>query len=117
MNKFIKGFQFAINGIFVAFKEQLNLKVHAGAASLIILAAIFFKITSLEWIILVIAITSVITFELINTAIEYVVDLVSPQQNPIAGKIKDIAAGAVLVASIGALVIGFLIFSKYIFNF
>ena len=115
MLKFLKSFQYAWKGIITAFKEQLNLKIHFGAAILVVVCGIYFQVNLTEWAILVLTISFVITLELVNTAIEYLVDLVSPHQNPLAGKVKDIAAGAVLVASIGALLIGLLIFSKYIF--
>jgi diacylglycerol kinase len=116
MIKFLKSFQFAFKGIAVAFKEQLNLKIHAMATLLIFGLGFYFKITTTEWLVLLLTISLVIGLELINTAIEYIVDLVSPEQNPLAGKIKDVASGAVLVGAIGALVIGILIFSKYIFS-
>lgn len=116
MIKFLKSFQFAFKGVAVAFKEQLNLKIHAVATLLVFGLGFYFKITTTEWLFLLLTTSLVIGLELINTAIEYIVDLVSPEQNPLAGKIKDVAAGAVLIASAGAFVIGVIIFSKYIFS-
>jgi diacylglycerol kinase len=116
MSRFLKSFRFAFKGIAVAFKEQLNLKIHAVATLLVFGLGFYFKITTTEWLVLLLTTSLVIGLELINTAIEYMVDLVSPEQNPLAGKIKDFCAGAVLVGAIGALVIGIVIFSKYIFS-
>lgn len=116
MSRLLKSFQFAFRGIAVAFKEQLNLKIHAVATLLVFGLGFYFKITTTEWLVLLLTSSLVIGLELINTAIEYMVDLVSPEQNPLAGKIKDVASGAVLVGAIGALVIGILIFSKYFFS-
>ena len=116
MSRLSKSFQFAFKGIAVAFNEQLNLKIHAVATLLVFGLGFYFKITTTEWLVLLLTTSLVIGLELINTAIEYIVDLVSPEQNPLAGKIKDVAAGAVLIASAGAFVIGVIIFSKYIFS-
>lgn len=116
MSRFLKSFQFAFKGITIAFKEQLNLKIHAMATLLVFGLGFYFKITTTEWLVLLLTTSLVIGLELINTAIEYIVDLVSPEQNPLAGKMKDVAAGAVLTVAIGALVIGVIIFSKYFFS-
>jgi diacylglycerol kinase len=116
MSRLSKSFQFAFKGIAVAFNEQLNLKIHAVATLLVFVLGFYFKITTTEWLVLLLTTSLVIGLELINTAIEYMVDLVSLEQNPLAGKIKDVAAGAVLIASAGAFVIGVIIFSKYIFS-
>ncbi len=106
----MKGFRYAINGLITAFKSELNLKVHAIATILVLLAGWYFEITAIEWIIVVLAIGLVISSEMINTAIEYFVDLVSPEIHPTAGKIKDISAGAVLVAAVVAFIAGLIIF-------
>ena len=112
--KLLSSFKYAFNGIVIAFKEQLNIKIHVASLLFVICAGLYFGITLIEWILLAITIALVIGFELINSAIENLVDLISPQQHPLAGKIKDIAAGAVLVIAIASLVIGALIFYKYV---
>lgn len=114
MNRFIRGFGYAGKGIVFAFSEQLNPKIHALVAIIVIAAGFYFHITSLEWLAIVIAIGLMMTSELINTALEYVVDLVSPEHKPLAGKIKDIAAAAVLMAAITAAVVGVVVFGKYL---
>lgn len=116
MQKFLKGFTYAVHGIRIAFAEQLNLKVQAVAAFVVLLTGFYFNITRMEWIALVLTIALVLSLELANTALESLVDLVTIERKPLAGKVKDIAAGAVLVASFAAVVVGFLIFSTYIFQ-
>jgi len=95
----IRSFKFAIQGLVVAFNGELNLRFHCIAALLVVSAAIYFDLPAIEWIALCFAIAFVITSELINTALEYLCDVVSPEQNPKIKKVKDIAAGAVLVAT------------------
>ena len=116
MNQFINNIGFAWKGIKKAFSEQRNLRFHFSAALAVVAAGFYFEITAEEWMALVLTIGLVVTLELLNTAVEGLVDLVSPQHQPLAGKIKDIAAGAVLIAAITSIIIGFLIFHKYVFN-
>jgi diacylglycerol kinase (ATP) len=116
MKKFFLSFAFAWNGIKTAFSEQQNVRFHFVATVVTVAAGIYFDITAGEWLALILIIALVIVTELINTAIEGLVDLVSPQRNPLAGKIKDIAAGAVLISALAAIVTGTIIFAKYIVN-
>ena len=81
------------------------------------LLSFFFKLDKVEWSLIIIAIVSVISAELFNTAIETVVDMISPERNPKAKLAKDIAAGAVLVVAIGAAIIGFVVFGPRVINF
>ena len=113
MNSFLKSFSFALNGIKISLRQR-NMKIHVACALLVIALGFYFKITTTDWCILLLCIGVVIALEIINTAIEHVVDLVSPNYNEIAGKVKDLAAGAVLVFSIIALAVGVLVFWKYI---
>ena len=85
------------------------MKIHIMAMIIVIALGIFMKLNKIEWCIITIAIVMVISAELFNTAIETVVDMVSPQKNPQAKLVKDIAAAAVLVLAIGAAVIGIII--------
>jgi diacylglycerol kinase len=100
----------------MALKEQLNIKIHLVIALFVIAAGFYFHVTVTEWCILVFAIALVISLELINTAIENLVDLVTLERKPLAGKIKDIAAAAVLVSAIASAVVGMVIFYKYILD-
>ncbi len=110
--KFIRGFGYAINGILMAVKEQLNLKVHLLAMGCVIAAGFFFALNTTEWAIVLLTFGLVLVAEMVNTAIEYLVDFVSPEHHPQAGKVKDVAAGAVLISAIIAGVVGLLIFGN-----
>lgn len=115
MKKFIRGFYYAISGIIVSVREQLNLRIQIVLALVVVVLGIYFRITTKEWAILVLVIGLVVGLELMNTSIENLVDLVTGERKPLAGKVKDIAAGAVLIVSISALIIGWLIFKPYVF--
>ncbi|MCW3127626.1 MAG: diacylglycerol kinase [Bacteroidetes bacterium] len=112
--KLIKSFGYACQGIIIATREQLNIKIHLLAVIVVTAAGWYYHITSAEWCWVVLCFGMVLSAELFNSAIENLVDLVSPGHHHIAGKVKDIAAGAVLVTAIGAGVIALLIFKKYI---
>ena len=114
--KLINSFKYAIEGIISSFKTERNMKIHVLAMIVVIALGLFFKLNKVEWCFIIIAIASVISAELFNTAIETVVDMVSPERNPKAKLVKDIAAGAVLVVAIGAAIIGFIIFGPQIIN-
>ena len=114
--KLINSFKYAIEGIISSFKTERNMKIHVLAMIVIIALGLFFKLNKVEWCFIIIAIASVISAELFKTAIETVVDMVSPERNPKAKLAKDIAAGAVLVVAIGAAIIGFIIFGPQIIN-
>ena len=114
--KLINSFKYAIEGIISSFKTERNMKIHVLAMIVVIALGLFFKLNKVEWCFIIIAIASVISAELFNTAIETVVDMVSPERNPKAKLAKDIAAGAVLVVAIGAAIIGFIIFEPQIIN-
>lgn len=115
MLKFIKGFGYAFSGIGYAFKTQLNFKFHIAALLVTAIAGWYFTLSINEWLWIIAAAAIVLITELLNTAIEVLVDLVSPNFNPKAKIIKDVAAGAVLIAAIGAAIIGLIIFIPKIF--
>jgi undecaprenol kinase/diacylglycerol kinase (ATP) len=110
MNRFFKSFGYAFAGLIYAFKTQLNFKIHCLAAILVIVLGFYIKLSVAEWLWIACAITLVLVVELLNTAIEVLVDLVSPQQNQKAGAIKDIAAAAVLISALLSLIVALLIF-------
>lgn len=112
----LNSFSYAFKGLKLAFRSEWNLKVHAIISVAVILLGLYLKVNSAEWCLLLLCIGFVISFELVNTAIEKWVDLVSPEQNVKAGAIKDISAAAVLMASIIATVIGCIIFIPKISN-
>lgn len=113
--KLINSFKYAIQGILSSFKTERNMKIHIFVMILVIIAGILLKINKYEWIICVLCFAMVIGGELLNTAIETVVDMVMPYKNEKAKIVKDISAGAVLVLAIGAAICGLIIFIPKIF--
>ena len=108
-------FNCAIEGILWAARTQRHLRYHLLVAVAVLVAALFFHVSSLEFILLVFGMVLVLFAELLNTAIEVVVDMVSPEYHPLARRAKDVAAGAVLMSCVGAAVMGYLALSNYIF--
>ncbi|MBL0343159.1 MAG: diacylglycerol kinase family protein [Bacteroidetes bacterium] len=107
----MKPLKYAYDGLVEACKTQLNMKIHLVAMILVILTGILLDLTTTEWVLIAFCIGMVISTELVNTALEYLVDLVSPEHNIQAGKVKDIAAAAVLIVSVMSLLIGLIIFA------
>lgn len=103
-------FRFALKGIKHLFRYEHNAWIQAVCALGVIALGIYLKISSTEWAIILLCIGLVFTAEIINTAIELLVDMVTPEYNETAGKIKDLAAGGVLICSIVALVVGVVVF-------
>lgn len=108
--KRLKSFRFALDGLKHLFTTQPNAKIHLAVALIVTIAGWFFSLSLTEWALITFAIALVITTEAINTALESLTDLVSPNYHKLAGTAKDVAAAGVLVAAIGAAIIGFLIF-------
>lgn len=115
--KLINSFKYAFTGIATSFKTEQNMKIHILIMILVIIAGIVLKISSLDWIILVIMFALVISGELFNTTIETVVDMITMEKNEKAKIAKDVAAGAVLVLAIGSVIVGLIIFIPKILNF
>lgn len=109
VRKLLRSFRYAFTGIMTATKEQ-NMRIHFLSAIVVIVAAFLTGISAIEWILLVLVIALVIGMEMVNTAIEAVLDLVSPQFHPLAKVAKDVAAGAVLIVAIASVIIGCIIF-------
>lgn len=114
MKGFFKSFVFAARGMKVAFLHERNFKVQLCVALLTIGAGFYYSISAIEWIAITILIGLVLSLEMVNTALENLVNLVTQERKPLAGKIKDLAAGAVLLASIIAAIAGIIIFRKYL---
>ncbi len=117
IRKFLKSFTFAIAGIAYAFRSQVNMRFHVFAALIVVISAIFFHISPMEWCIILLCIGSVISAELINTSIEINVDLSTPERNKNAGYAKDLAAAAVLVICLISAIIGSIVFIPKIIHF
>jgi len=110
MKKIIKSFKYAIEGIYIGIKQEKNMKIHIFIMILVIIFGMMLKINKIEWIICIILFGNVIALELINTAIENAIDLITRENNPKAKIAKDTAAGAVLIMAISSSIIGLLIF-------
>lgn len=112
----VASFGHAGRGVWTALRSEVHLRFHALATVVVIGLGFYCGITRLEWALVAISVASVWTAELLNTAIEALTDLASPAWHPLAGKAKDVAAGAVLLAALGALVVGVLVFGPYFFH-
>ena len=110
MKKMLESFNHAINGIVDAARTQRNMKIHLVAAVLALGACFFLDISKVEFLALAITITMVITAEMINTAIEAVVDLNTNFYHPLSKVAKNTAAGAVLITAINAVLVGYIVF-------
>lgn len=106
----IKSLGYAIEGIRTFFKTQHNAWIHLFAALIVLIAGILMNVNLNEWCWLVVSIGLVFITEMINTAVEFLIDLVSPQIHPLAKKVKDVSAAAVLIAAITSFIIGLIIF-------
>ncbi|TLM78900.1 MAG: phosphatase PAP2 family protein [Actinobacteria bacterium] len=103
-------FNYAIEGIVYALKTQRNMRIHVALAIAVLVAALALRISALEFIALLFAISLVIVTELVNTALENAVDLAVEHFDPAAKAAKDVAAGAVLLASVSAVAVGYVVF-------
>lgn len=106
----LESFNYAFEGIIHTLKTQRNMRIHFTATVAVLVASLLFKLTKFEVIILFFTIAFVIVAEMLNTAIEVVVDLITKEHHPMAAIAKNVAAGAVLIASVTSLVVGYLIF-------
>lgn len=111
--KQLRSFGYAWQGIKDCVGKEQNLSFHLIASATVVAAGFIFGITRIEWMVIILCIGVVIAAELFNTAIEKLVDLVSPDRHPLAGQVKDIAAGAVLACAVAAAIIGLIIFFPY----
>jgi diacylglycerol kinase (ATP) len=112
----LRSFGHAFRGLAILLRSQHNARIHAVATILVVAAAALFGFSPAEWALIALAIVCVWAAEALNTSIEFLVDLASPDRHPLAAKAKDVAAGAVLVAAIGSLIVGALVFGPHIFK-
>lgn len=105
-----KSFGYAFQGIWECIRDERNIRIHITMTALVIIGGIVLHISLAEWIVCLILFGLVISLELVNTAVESTVDLVTEDRKPLAKKAKDTAAGAVLVSAIFAAIIGLIIF-------
>ncbi len=110
------GFRHAFRGLGFVIRSEANARIHLVVTLAVVSAGLYFDLTVNEWCSVSLAIGMVLAVEVLNTAIERLVDIVSPEHNAAAGRVKDIAAGATLVAAICAAVVGILIFGPHLLN-
>ena len=113
---FRKSFLFAIQGFRTAVVTERNIKVMLAVGALAVVAGLVLQIDLLSWAIILLCCAVVIMAELFNTAVETIVDLVSPEFHPLAGRAKDIAAAAVWFLSFVVAVVGVLVYANALFN-
>jgi len=111
----LKSVGYAFNGALLLIKTEASIKIQFLIAIIVTGAGFFFNISSNEWIIQLLAIGLVMSIEGINTAIEEIANFIHPEHHNKIGLIKDIAAGAVFIASVFAVIIGFIIYLPKIF--
>ena len=114
--RFVRSFSYALQGIVYTVKTQRNMQIHVAAAGIVLAAAWWLQIPRSDVLLVFFSIALVTALELVNTAIEAVVDLASPTWHPQAKIAKDAAAGAVLVAALVSVVIGVMIFGPPLYQ-
>jgi undecaprenol kinase len=112
--RFYESFKFAWSGIFQTFKTERNFQIHVFISIILFVVGFFLHFTRLEWIVVLFLIGGMLSLELMNTALEHVVDLVTKDFKPLAKAAKDAAAGAVFVYAMLSVIIGVIILSNHI---
>lgn len=115
--RFIDSVNCAIEGILYTARTQKHMRRHFAASFLVLSLALLLRVSPIEFMLISLAVSFVLFAELLNTAIEVVVDMISPEFHPMAKIAKDVAAGAVLVAAFGTGILGYLVLAKYLFPF
>lgn len=111
----LRSFRYALAGIRILLTEN-NAQFHVLAGVVVVAAGFYFQISANEWAIIITQIGLVLVVEALNTAIEKLCDFVSPEYEQLIGKVKDLSAGAVLIMSIVAVIVGFIIFLPKLFT-
>ena len=115
LKKFFYSFTYPIKGLAYAYRNEQNLVVDVGMAILVVIAGFIFNVSVTEWALLILTIGLVLSCELINTAIEATVDLVTEEYHPIAKVAKDTSAAAVFIFAIVAILVGIIIFGPKLY--
>ena len=106
----VRSFYHAFSGIAVLIHTQTNARIHLLATIIVVSMGLYFNLTKIEWCVIVLAITLVWSFEAMNTALEFLCDVTTHEYHPLVKHCKDTAAAAVLIAALGALTLGVMIF-------
>ncbi len=115
IGKRLKGFVYATRGAYMLIRNEASIQVQVTISIIVIIAGFYFKITTTEWIMQLLAIGLVLSVEGLNTAAEEIADFIHPDHHDRIGYIKDVAAGAVFFAAVVAVIIGCLIYVPYLF--
>ncbi len=113
----VRSFRFAIQGILSAFRSERNMWIHLSAALLVVFMGVVLRINHLEWGLIIFSIALVVTTEMVNTTMEYLVNLLKEERHEMVRRIKDISAAAVLIATLSAVIIGLIVFLPKILAF
>ncbi len=113
-HRLVESFNCALEGIVYVLKTQRNMRIHFAAAAVIIIAALIFNLSLFDFLFILFAIFLVLFAEMINTAAELTIDLISETYHPLARLVKDVGAGAVLIAAVNAVIIGYLVLAKHL---
>ena len=116
IKKRLKSFKYALNGLKILITNEHNSRIHIMAMIFAIILGFVFEISNMEWVAVVIVSGLVFSIEIINSAIEYLADFVSPNYNEIIKKVKDLSAAAVLVCALMSVVVAFIIFVPKIYK-
>ncbi|WP_353855198.1 diacylglycerol kinase family protein [Bacillus sp. Bos-x628] len=108
--RFFRSFFYAFRGIWRTFLSERNFRFHTVAAVIVVFCSFWFHIQPIEWVIILLLCGGVFALELVNTAIEHTVDLMTEEKHPLAERAKDAAAGAVCVYAVISVMIGLIIF-------
>ena len=110
-NSLVESFNYAVEGIIHVLRTHRNMRLHFAAAVLVLVLALVLGVERIELVVLLLSIAFVLVAEMVNSAIEAAIDVATSSFDPLAKLAKDIAAGAVLIASINAIAVGYLVFS------
>lgn len=115
LTKTYRSFIFALNGLKTTWREEQNFRIEILIGAIVVFFIIFFDFSFVESVFSILAITIVLAAEIVNTAVEDLCNKIEPQHDSIIGKIKDTMAAFVFVSSLGAAVVGFLVFFNHFF--
>ena len=113
----LKSFGYAFNGLRILIREEHNARIHVFIAICVLIAGLLFDISAVEWIAVTLCIGMVIALETINSAVENLANFVSPEKHDGIKKVKDLAAGAVLLGAVTAVAVGLIVFSPKVIAF
>ncbi len=112
MNKLIKSFGWAMNGVLTVWREEVNFRIELCIGVVAVAFGFYFKLEIIEWVIIVGCVIAVLAAEIVNTAIEDLCNKVEPNTDSVIGKIKDTMGGFVFIVALGSAIIGVMIFSR-----